>query len=556
VGHLNLSAGVPNFKKCIISFWFRIPGSTARECRATYEATPVDPYHPGTGGTPQYQPVSTHPLHGVVPLLTFGPKPASYVPATVTTSSGSSIGTIYSLNFSTCALTATGSTDDQGSSSSTTTHTVGQNYIADPCYIGVDCTDPKGDGKYWLKVNIQTDVYPTAHAWEHVDHTFTSTASFKEQSVVSQITTAPPPTSEAGWGYDPIPALPVCGQWAFSPGAENVSYTGRGWYDVPVPGRTTTNTATDTTSFANLAKPEQMGATSKTIEVTLDHWHHIILSLDLSGSVSAVGSWGTGGIWGLVPPTYTAGSWDSNLLMYCAFDDVNYTRGDLPSLYMAPGSGSGGSPQGSGRPDNSNPNPNAIMTASVYKMFTQDWSYPVGNPGAPVMGSGSAFYAESGSFSGAYTDGPPTTDFALSTGLHTHDLNFGFPATPELSDAILDVDMAEFQMWTGNTIDPNEESLRRLFVTSGGRPVPPKTAEKTLGRPLILLHKTGNWIKGKNTGTSGQSDLSDPSTIIPAGQFDPVMTIKKYVPDPSLRGPQGKPTAAITAEAEATQEAD
>jgi hypothetical protein len=120
--------------------------------------------------------------------------------------------------------------------------------------------------------------------------------------------------------------------------------------------------------------------------------------------------------------------------------------------------------------------------------------------------------------------------------------------TGELGDAFnTGVEMAELQIWVDQSIDTGKEQNRRLFIDypkdkdgnpdkrQGLRPVPPKTAEKTLGRPHILIHGTNNWKHGRNTGTSGiETDADGNHFIKPEGQFTPVAKIEKFVPDPEL----------------------
>jgi hypothetical protein len=99
--------------------------------------------------------------------------------------------------------------------------------------------------------------------------------------------------------------------------------------------------------------------------------------------------------------------------------------------------------------------------------------------------------------------------------------------------------MAEFQMWTGISLDTGEEENRRLFidferddkgdpVDEELKPVAPKVAEKALGkRPDVTLHGSSKWKAGRNAGT--------------AGQLKPTGRIITYKPDPNLHGEQGEP---------------
>jgi hypothetical protein len=96
--------------------------------------------------------------------------------------------------------------------------------------------------------------------------------------------------------------------------------------------------------------------------------------------------------------------------------------------------------------------------------------------------------------------------------------------------------MAEFQMWTGQTLDTDNIETRRLFLdfkrdalgtpipASGGAiglmPIDPRVPASVFGPQTVLLTRTSNWQQGKNTGTTG-------------GRFTPVGTILPY-PDPII----------------------
>ena len=113
--------------------------------------------------------------------------------------------------------------------------------------------------------------------------------------------------------------------------------------------------------------------------------------------------------------------------------------------------------------------------------------------------------------------------------------NMGIPAHPAYTDYIRQVEMAELQIFLGKTLDPEKTDKRRLFISDEGRPVNPIEAEKFFKRkPDVLLHKSGNWKKGDNTGVLQPITGSDPYDFVPTGE------IVTYKPDPSLYGPQGE----------------
>lgn len=109
------------------------------------------------------------------------------------------------------------------------------------------------------------------------------------------------------------------------------------------------------------------------------------------------------------------------------------------------------------------------------------------------------------------------------------------------------VEMAELQIWVGQSLDTGSVQNRRLFLdypldkhgkpdtSKPLQPVDPGVAQKRLGRPDILLHGTNNWKTGFNTGKSGvRIDGHGKQTIIKAGQFQVHHKVEKFTPDPKL----------------------
>jgi hypothetical protein len=93
------------------------------------------------------------------------------------------------------------------------------------------------------------------------------------------------------------------------------------------------------------------------------------------------------------------------------------------------------------------------------------------------------------------------------------------------------IEMAELQIWANQTIDTGDLAKLRLFIDAKGKPVPPKEAAKELGKPHVMLHGTGNWKAGRNTGSTGTDSSGNRA---PRGQFVPVSKIEKFMPDPKL----------------------
>jgi hypothetical protein len=119
----------------------------------------------------------------------------------------------------------------------------------------------------------------------------------------------------------------------------------------------------------------------------------------------------------------------------------------------------------------------------------------------------------------------------------------GIPSSAQFVNNVYRVELAEFAMWTGVTLDTGIEANRRAFIDfrrdeAGApvdnvlQPVDPEKAATLLGKaPEILLHGSSKWVNGENTGTTGVDSDGNP---IPSGQFHPTGGIKQYEPDPSL----------------------
>jgi hypothetical protein len=225
-----------------------------------------------------------------------------------------------------------------------------------------------------------------------------------------------------------------------------------------------------------------------------DEWHHLLLSFDIGGSVS-------------VGTPFAS----STCRLWYAIDDMDYRGAENMTPYR--------DLAGQWGPDTLDPNAILTRNAWVYSGQDPNWEYPkyyqnhfIGLP--------------QGSFSGGKI---PSTGAAM-----------GIPSSIKYQDGIFRVEMAEFQMWTGRTLDTGIKSNRRAFVSEHGEPVDPTgdkddprgPGERLLGKkPEILLHGSGDWEIGYNTGTLGIGADDKP---LAAGQFKPTGGIKQFEPDPSL----------------------
>jgi len=236
---------------------------------------------------------------------------------------------------------------------------------------------------------------------------------------------------------------------------------------------------------AGSSAPEE----TRSLNLAPDVWHHLLLSFDLTGELSVGAPFG-----------------DSACRMWYAIDDFDY-RGPLNLQPY--------------RDELDDLDPNAILTATMHDVSGES---PYGGEyfGTPVPDA-----------SGNYTPTPVPSS-----------VPFGIPAVTYVQD-IFPVEMAEFQLFTGVALDTGVEANRRAFVSDDGKPVAPAEAETLLGvKPEILLHGTGHWQKGINTGPPGviDPDTGDPIPD-PTKSLTPTGRIDSYTPDPSLHGPQG-PEAA------------
>ena len=220
-----------------------------------------------------------------------------------------------------------------------------------------------------------------------------------------------------------------------------------------------------------------IGGGSRTpIPITADVWHHLLVSFDLSQECFATGAYGQ--------PI----SVSSNCSWWWALDDVNYSGDTLwPS---GPYNGSNGIITGYGLFSGTN-NPHLIDNIGPYSF-------------------------------------PPVAIPASNT-------PFGIPGVAKYSDKIRSIEMAEFQLFTGVTLDTSSEVNRRAFINASGGPVlglvtqsgtviSPRPPIKLLGKTPDIAFTTANanWIKALNEGSLKHS------------AFQKTGTIRSFVPGPKL----------------------
>jgi hypothetical protein len=267
------------------------------------------------------------------------------------------------------------------------------------------------------------------------------------------------------------------------------------------------------------------------IQVTPDHWHHILLSLDLTGTVTSNGrhdvTTTVGGDISTGPPgTHTSSSTiqmvtknvASSCKMYLAFDGQNKVGKQL-SVYSTVG--------------NNISTVNGVYVRDSGTIDVHETKNEIGACGGVDMSFDSTSEHASYEFTAGKVNGS----------------NIGLPAS--YSNAVRHVEMAELQVFTGVYINTGNPEALHAFIR-GGKPVSP-TKKATPASPFsgsieyiasvdnedvdirdrsahhldILLHGSTKWQQGDNAGSGGK--------------FTPIGEIKVYKPDPSLGGEQGKP---------------
>ena len=332
--------------------------------------------------------------------------------------------------------------------------------------------------------------------------------------------TAPTPSSYIGVicpknfssGSDPEPTLQVAIWTKDHANVSAVDWAATEAHFDPGGIQPIATTMTDVSSTVSNAEPEHWGDFQSTIIVTADKWHHLLISWDVTGSISTHGHH-------IDSETNEADVTSGGNHIWVALDDKNYTKFDLPFDWV----------DGSADPNLVLTHMGSVCAATHYQTgLTARFNI---TPDA---------------------DGPAQYNYTASS---IPSSPLGIPADkPQYNSAdgavkpIYNVAMAELQIFTGKTLNTSNEQNRRAFIDyerdedgnpivdkDGKRelkPVNPKQAEELLGqKPDILLHGTAKWQKGKNTGSIG---IDTEGEEIPSGQFKPTGIIEKFKPDPII----------------------
>lgn len=451
MGLVQLSSGIPAFKKVVISLWFRVPQVSIDTAFAEYDSDSEPP------------PL----LNGVLPLIVFGKK-GIVQDSTIT--DGPVIEHAYyvhKFDWNGSAYVEEPEGNVVGSQSgwdvlfTQVSQSAGAPYRNNLSFIGIDCSD----GLPRLSFNFETTIRPSVSGVSFIDTS--ATASDYTDYTYDAI----PP-------YSPEPPDPPT--WTLNATVKDV-----------------TSDSYQTAAYGGLC----LGAT-----ITPDDWHHLLLSVDISNGCQVEGILGTSTD-GVLSPPVRAHDGDGVITaskLWIAFDDINLTRENLSTSW----------PEGYDED-------NAIIASGanfsrVYNVEVTTTSI-VDIPG--LRKSPATIKTLSGMTKPSYSLG--------SVNIPASGVALGIPGTDAVVDKIQRVELAELQIFTGVTIDTGSVANRRLFIKDDGTPETNYTElTKALGTPDIRLHGSGNWKRGRNTGSGGDFDAI-------------VGDIKRYKPNPSLNGPQG-----------------
>lgn len=461
-------SNIADFKKAVISLWFIVPQESIDAAKASYDpnAYPVNLGPNGVPGTPMPQ------LNGIVPLFTFGKTFSAGITAGGTPMTDSYTQRAYYLYHYTdppaCDLRHEDLTMNIDAAFGFPS-VVGY-YDTDQSFIGVDCT---GDTPF-IRVKLQTGDTPTASAM-YAYQTGVSAGLCEVANYICDTADCP------GYGISSVPVDTV----------KFPSYSGYGSVPIPSSVWETSSTYSDFTSYV-LNEPASFNIPIFDAVIVPGKWHHLLISFDIDGSMSATGSYDGGDR-----------SLSTSCHMWASLNDINCTRiGDAD--YSAGLATNQIASEGAIFAYEASPDYRSERDANN-GMITllpgaNDWgmrSHTINNPGTP-----------------AYSWTP--------SGVPINGSYVGFPASSLMTSKIRHCEMAEAQVFTDVAVDTGDVTMRRLFVGADGKPAKTSLPIAYFGKsPEISLTKSSkNWQRGKNLGTTDQ--------------FNPTGNIKVYRPNPRI----------------------
>lgn len=493
MSYLNLPNGIPDFNKAVISFWFRVPRESLEQLKIDTEAEDAKA---------EGNPFHTFPrLHRIMPLLTFGRLYEGYQ---TDTQPGPTYG--YSINqwsggdpwvmFHTEARSeGTGAVLVNKATQPINPSVIGIQY-------GGEKDEEEGGGSIFnFFVYLQT-------------RDKGGTGLYKLDRFTSNNINTGFPSGAASDAVD------YEDHWNYGSNACTRS--------APPPGNphTTRGTTEDATEmYMGQFGPDSFSSAFE-IDVKPDTWHHALVSFDLSKKTFTHGPEGisNNNDCGADTFTHVDNAVSDPCHLWIAFDDKNYANEDRENEGL---------------------------------FGSNDWLSRYNTAGyfAPGGSNKSVSWGIAGVVEDYFYDAGPAGRYTFpASPLPSSNQDFGIPAGANVFDRILRVEMAEFQLFAGFTLDTSNEEKRRAFLDferdqdgnkiedNDGKgtlkPVPPPKTEEILERrPDVLLHQASNWKIGKNTGSTGllRGEGDQPDQVIEDGQFVPMAKIEQYKPDPTVK---------------------
>lgn len=479
-----IESSMQGFSQAVISFWFKVPQAALDAVQEEEDAF----YDADDPGDPP-------PFLGLVPLVVFGKEGTS-------------------------AIRAEGHGSSEKQSNTTAVHQCVE--YADDLFDGItlsmwawsECNDFTYDGPYY-KTTWDYEAKPgkpLEPSYVAVDGSGRLQIHFKstqtgDVTLASVITGATQKYTEQAsanqcWTF---PSVGYCGDFEDSVTSIPGTFCGIMIIVFTLIGWRLTTAVPDTFIDEGSSEPVHHKATSEygsspgdagtgsiscsPTKVPADQWHHVLISVDMSDGSAATGiafGEGTGD-----PKSHITATSE----MYVAVDDKNYKTGQYPFK-----------------------DTNKVYTGSAAQIG---------------FSSQAAKWDEDAK---KYVPEGPVPSYSLGE-MSVPGGDIGMPSHGQYVDKIHHCEMAEFQMWTGKTLETDKVENRRVFLDykrdANGNPIPdkdgtirlkpvkPDVAEERLGKPDINMHGSSKWIEGTNLGSGGS--------------FSPTGEIKKYKPDPAIR---------------------
>ncbi len=421
MSYLMLPNGPADFKKAIISFWFRVPQDTIDKVnKAAKDYFAAANAASDAGGF-----LPPPPFNGVIPLVVFGKQEtnksftAHFVPGGTTNHTQHTfvLGAV-------CDWIITGTSTSEWSLFQY--YQDGKfDYTVDPSYIGVDCKptlddngDPTDEYIPRLSINLQMpdQASYTGSSWMNdVSADISDTNTWLGLGNSDFICTAPPVGTVLSEATDFV-TVESAASIIYGSRPENFRTIAEHPVQAPFSG---------SFRFDDFLKGGQ--------KVEPDTWHHVLISFDLSKKCLITGSIGEAGS----SPPDGGGSVKSAPYLGVAFDDNNLTKTDLTQYWPANGG------------------PNDFLTVQGYSIY-RDF-VAISDPSTTVsLGEKTT--------SGTFGVEVATYDYAPS---QIKSYAFGIPATSTFVDNIYAVEMAEFLMFTDfeGDFDTSVGENRSLFIT-------------------------------------------------------------------------------------------